>query len=226
MIPWLKREDDFPAAEQALTEPNGLLAAGADLSPARLIQAYRRGIFPWFSAAQPILWWTPDPRMVLMPAELKISRSLARRLKKPDYEVRFDSAFRQVMEACANTPRPGQAGTWITPDIIHAYCRLHEMGYAHSAETWMADELVGGIYGIGLGRMFYGESMFHHVRDGSKIAFVHLVRRLQQQDYGMLDCQMQTAHLASLGAREIPRKEFSQRLSELVDYPCIYSKWA
>lgn len=225
MIPWLADNSPFPALELALQEPNGLLAAGGDLSPERLLAAYRQGIFPWYSAGQPILWWSPDPRMVLFPDELRISRSLAKRLKKSDYEVRFDTAFRDVMLACAETRRPQQDGTWITADIIAAYCKLHEMGYAHSAEIWIDGQLAGGIYGVAIGKMFYGESMFHHVTDASKIAFVHLLRRLQKQGFGMMDCQMKTTHLASLGAREITRAEFSQRLAELVNYPQPLGKW-
>ena len=217
MIPWLIDNGSFPPAEQALLEPNGLLAAGGDLSPERLLAAYRSGIFPWYNEGEPILWWSPDPRMVLFPDELKISRSLAKRLKNPDYKVRFDTAFREVMLACASAQRRGQAGTWITEDIINGYCKLHELGFAHSAETWINGKLVGGLYGVAIGKMFYGESMFHHVTDASKIAFVHLVQRLQQQGFGMIDCQMKTPHLASLGAREIPRSEFSQKLAELVN---------
>ena len=217
MIPWLTDNGSFPPAEQALLEPNGLLAAGGDLSPERLLAAYRSGIFPWYNEGEPILWWSPDPRMVLFPDELKISRSLAKRLKNPDYKVRFDTAFREVMLACASAQRRGQAGTWITEDIINGYCKLHELGFAHSAETWINGKLVGGLYGVAIGKMFYGESMFHHVTDASKIAFVHLVQRLQQQGFGMIDCQMKTPHLASLGAREIPRSEFSQKLAELVN---------
>lgn len=221
----LDRDTPFPPLGNALKEPNGLLAIGDDLSPERLLEAYRLGIFPWFSAGEPVLWWSPDPRMVLFPTELKISHSLARRLRKKDYEVRFDNAFREVMQACASTPRPGQNGTWITQDIIDAYCRLHDLGHAHCAETWVDGQLAGGIYGVAIGRMFYGESMFHHVTDASKIAFVHLVQRLQQHGFGMLDCQMKTAHLASLGAREIPRAEFSLKLTELVNYMQASSHW-
>lgn len=217
MIPWLDSDKTFPPLESALREPNGLLAAGGDLSPQRLLAAYTRGIFPWYSPGQPILWWSPDPRMVLFPDELKISRSLAKRLKRDDYEVRFDSAFRAVMQACSSTPREGQAGTWIVPEMIEAYCQLHHLGYAHSAETWIDGKLVGGLYGVGIGRMFYGESMFHHVTDASKIAFVHLIRQLQKQGCGMIDCQMHTPHLESLGAREIPRREFAVKLNELVN---------
>jgi leucyl/phenylalanyl-tRNA--protein transferase len=225
MIPWLNTDEAFPPLAKALREPNGLLAAGADLSPERLLAAYRRGIFPWYSPGQPILWWSPDPRMVLFPSELKVSRSLAKRMRKDDYEIRFDTAFRQVMLQCALTERPGQDGTWITSDIVEGYCRLHGLGHAHSVETWMEGELVGGVYGVAIGRMFYGESMFHHVTDASKLAFVHLVRRLHDQAFGMLDCQMKTAHLASLGAREVSRDEFSQRLSELVNSIHPHAQW-
>jgi len=207
----------FPALDYALADPNGLLAIGGDLSEQRLLSAYQQGIFPWFSAGEPVLWWSPDPRMVMFPDELKISRSLSKRLKQKNYEVRIDTAFREVMLACAQSGRPGQDGTWITDDIVEGYCGLHALGYAHSAETWIDGELVGGLYGVAIGRMFYGESMFHRVTDASKIAFVHWVQHLQTQGYGMIDCQMKTAHLASLGAREITRREFSQRLAELVN---------
>jgi leucyl/phenylalanyl-tRNA--protein transferase len=217
MIPWLEPDTPFPRLESAMRHPNGLLAAGADLSPARLLQAYRLGIFPWYSPDQPPLWWSPDPRMVLFPEELKVSRSLAKRLRKKDYEIRSDTAFREVMLACASTPRPDQDGTWIVPDILQGYCSLHELGYAHSIETWMDGQLMGGLYGVAIGRMFYGESMFHHVTDASKLAFVHLVRHLYKNGYGMIDCQMHTAHLASFGAREIPRNEFAGRLVEWVN---------
>lgn len=217
MIAWLQRNTPFPPLERALKEPNGLLAAGGDLSPQRLLQAYQQGIFPWYSPGQPPLWWSPDPRMVLFPAELKVSRSLAKRLKRRDYEIRFDTSFREVMLACASTPRPEQDGTWIVPEILEGYCSLHASGHAHSVETWMDGQLVGGLYGVALGRMFYGESMFHRVTDASKLAFVHLVQHLQRQGYGMIDCQMHTGHLASLGAREIPREMFAHRLTELVN---------
>ncbi|HYD34150.1 MAG TPA: leucyl/phenylalanyl-tRNA--protein transferase [Methylophilaceae bacterium] len=225
MIPWLDRHDSFPPVEHALTEPNGLLAAGGDLSAERLLQAYRYGIFPWFSKGQPILWWSPNPRMVLFPAELKISRSLAKRLRKTDYEVRYDTAFREVVNACATVPRPGQDGTWITSEMLSAYCELHELGHAHSVETWIDGKLAGGIYGVAIGRMFYGESMFHRVTDASKIALTYLMRHLENNDFGMMDCQMKTLHLASLGGREIPRKEFSSRLAELINSPNAAGKW-
>jgi len=231
MIPWLEHDDPFPPLARALKYPDGLLAAGADLSPARLLSAYRQGIFPWYCAGEPILWWSPDPRMVLLPAELKISRSLAKTLRNRAYEIRFDSAFAAVMHGCATrgakpgAPGADAPGTWITDDMRAAYLRLHELGYAHSAETWIAGELAGGLYGVAIGRMFFGESMFTRARDASKLAMVHLVRRLERLGYGMIDCQMHTGHLASLGARAIPRSEFSLRLQELVNYGMTPNKW-
>lgn len=224
MIPLLTSELSFPPLDKALIEPNGLLAAGGDLSPERLLAAYRQGVFPWFNEDDPILWWSPDPRMVLFPSELKVSRSLNKTLKKVSYEIRSDSEFSQVMQACAE-PRKGQSGTWIHPEMIAAYVALHELGLAHSVEMWKNDLLVGGLYGIALGKMFFGESMFSRETDASKITFVHLVRQLESWGFGMIDCQMKTSHLASLGAREIPRKEFSQKLHELIVYPAEGKKW-
>jgi leucyl/phenylalanyl-tRNA--protein transferase len=211
MIPWLDGATPFPPVESALRRPNGLLCAGGDLSPERLLDAYRHGIFPWFSEGEPILWWSPDPRMVLFPAELKISRSLARTLRRGYYEVRLDTAFPAVIHECSS-PRPGQDGTWITPQMQQAYCRLHELGHAHSVETWIDGKLAGGLYGMAIGRAFYGESMFSRVVDASKIALVHLARYLERRGFAVIDCQMKTAHLASLGAREIPRHELVQGL--------------
>lgn len=207
---------DFPPLKNALTEPNGLVAIGGDLSPQRLLSAYRQGIFPWFSDGEPILWWSPDPRMVLYPDELKISSSLKKTLKKQLFELRFNTAFREVITACSSTPRGEQNGTWITKDIIDAYCALHEAGFAISAETWLNGQLVGGCYGVKIGHMFYGESMFHHITDASKVAFVSLVEYLKTQGVGMIDCQMKTGHLASFGAREISRDEFINQLSLLI----------
>ncbi len=216
MIPWLQKNAPFPPLSRALAEPNGLLAAGGELSPARLIEAYGQGIFPWYSEGEPLLWWSPDPRMVLFPAELKISRSLGKRLRRHDYEVRVDSAFETVMRACA-APREHQAGTWITDEMVAAYTALHQRGLAHSVETWIGGELAGGLYGVGLGRMFYGESMFTRATDASKIALAHLARQLERWQFGMIDCQMQTAHLASMGAREIPRATFVRQLKLLIN---------
>ena len=226
MIPWLGADHVFPSAETALREPNGLLAAGGDLSPGRLLAAYRRGIFPWFSAGEPILWWSPDPRMVLIPAELKVSRSLARSLRNADYEVRLDSAFAEVIDACAQAPRPGQHGTWITAAMRQAYRELHRLGHAHSVETWVNGRLAGGLYGISIGRAFFGESMFSRVRDASKIALAHLCRHLKSLDFGIIDCQMETAHLASLGARPIPRRDFIARLDALCAQGDAPGRWA
>lgn len=217
MIPLLEHRIYFPPVTQALRSPNGLLAAGGDLSATRLLEAYRHGIFPWFSEGEPILWWSPDPRMVLFPGEFKLSHSLRKTLRKGDHEVRTDTAFEQVMRACA-APRAGANGTWIHEEMIAAYCELHRLGYAHSIETWMDGQLAGGLYGMALGRMFYGESMFSRRTDASKIALTHLAAQLKRWDFGMIDCQMNTPHLASLGAREIPRKEFIARLQELINY--------
>jgi leucyl/phenylalanyl-tRNA---protein transferase len=224
MIPWLRSGDPFPPVERALAQPNGLLAAGADLSVARLIGAYERGIFPWYSDGQPVLWWSPDPRMVLFPDELGIPRSLRKRLARRDYEVTADTAFEDVIRGCA-APRRGHDGTWITDDMMAAYARLHRAGYAHSVETWIGGRLAGGLYGVALGRMYYGESMFTRVPDASKIALVHLVRQLERLGFGMIDCQMATAHLARFGAREIPRAGFVRKLGELVNYPRTARKW-
>jgi len=224
LVPWLGVNDPFPPLSQARREPNGLLAAGADLSPARLVAAYTQGIFPWFSEGQPILWWSPDPRMVLLPEELKISRSLGKTWRKGAFEVRADTAFRQVMAACSE-PRAGQDGTWITGPMVEAYSTLHEQGIAHSIEVWIGGELAGGLYGIALGRAFFGESMFSRVTDASKLALVALARQLGRWNFGLVDCQMNTAHLASLGAREIPRAEFTRRLRELVHYAPIPAPW-
>ena len=224
LLTWLSRNTPFPPVEIALRAPNGLLAAGADLSPERLIAAYSHGIFPWFSEGEPILWWSPDPRMVLFPSELRVSRSLAKTLRNRDYEVRSDTAFRAVMEACS-ARRPGQIGTWISPQMVDAYVNLHELGIAHSVETWIGGQLAGGLYGVELGRAFFGESMFSRERDASKIALVHLVRHLAGRGVRIIDCQMATGHLASLGAREIARSEFSARLTELVKLPQAPGRW-
>ena len=225
MIPWLEPDSPFPPVGRALKQPNGLLAAGADLTPARLVAAYRRGIFPWYSAGDPILWWSPDPRMVLDPAALKISKSLARTLRNADYEVRLDSAFAAVIAACAGTPRAGQDGTWIQPEMQAAYCELHALGFAHSVETWMDGQLVGGLYGIALGRVFFGESMFSHRSNASKIALAHLCRHLRRNNFGIIDCQMETAHLTSLGARSIPRRDFLAALETLTAAEAAPGRW-
>jgi len=215
VIPWLEPGDPFPPVDTALRDPDGLLAAGLELTPQRILDAYRQGIFPWFSEGQPVLWWSPDPRMVLVPAEIRITPSMRKVLRNRPYEVRCDTAFEAVMRACAE-PRDGQAGTWISDHMIAAYGALHAQGWAHSVETWVDGELAGGLYGLALGRMFYGESMFSRARDTSKIALVHLARYLESQGYALIDCQMNTAHLASMGGREIARSEFCRVLSQSV----------
>src|SRR5215472_102911 len=225
MIPWLGKDAPFPPVRRALREPNGLLAAGGDLSPERLLEGYRNGIFPWFSDGDPILWWSPDPRMVLFPSELKVSRSLAKTLRNRSYEVRFDSAFHEVIESCA-APRKGAPGTWIGDVMIDAYLELHRLGHAHSVETWIDGELAGGLYGVAMGGVFFGESMYSHGRDASKIALAALVGRLKSDGFGLIDCQMHTRHLESLGAREIPRARFSGLLEELIQSPRSPGTWS
>ncbi len=208
-----------------MPNPNGLLAAGADLSPVRLLSAYKRGIFPWFSEGEPILWWCPDPRMVLYPQELKIARSLRKTLRNTRYEIRFDTAFGEVMAACA-APRQGQRGTWITADMQAAYCELHRLGYAHSAETWINEELAGGLYGVAVGDIFFGESMFTLARDASKIAFVSMARRLQEDGFHLIDCQFHTDHLESMGARPVSRANFLRQVQELVHNSRTLGNWS
>jgi leucyl/phenylalanyl-tRNA--protein transferase len=214
----------FPAVETALADPNGLLAMGGDLSVERLLDAYRHGIFPWFNPGEPILWWSPDPRMVLVPGEVRVTRSLAKRMRNAGFELRVDTVFADVMRACGE-PREGAGGTWISPAMVAAYSRLFDAGYAHSVETWHDGRLVGGLYGVAIGRMFYGESMFSREPDASKVALVRLARQLQRWGFGLIDCQMETAHLASLGARMMPRAAFTARLSELVKLPHKPSPW-
>ena len=216
MIPWLRESDPFPPLQRALVEPNGLLAAGGSLHPGRLIDAYRRGIFPWSSAGQPLLWWSPDPRMVLFVNELKVSRSLRKRVRSGVFEVRFNTACAEVIAACAE-PRPDQDGTWITAAMRAAYLELHRRGYVHSVESWRDGRLAGGLYGVGIGRMFFGESMFARESDASKVALVHLVERLRQRGVPMIDCQQETSHLASLGARPVAREWFARRLADLLN---------
>jgi leucyl/phenylalanyl-tRNA---protein transferase len=224
MIPWLDHSLHFPPPASALAEPNGLIAAGGDLSAQRLLAAYHRGIFPWYSPDEPILWWSPNPRMVLFPDELHVPRSLAKALRNRDYTVRFDTAFADVMTRCA-APRPGQDGTWIGPDIIAAYCKLHALGFAHSVETWIDDQLVGGLYGVAIGRVFFGESMFALSPDASKIAFVHLVRQLQGAGFKLIDCQMQTHHLSRFGGRPIPRDDFLRHLEQHLHHASAPDLW-
>lgn len=224
MIPLLGPTDPFPPVDSALDEPNGLLAAGGGLSVARLIDAYARGIFPWFGDGDPVLWWCPNPRMVLPTDGVHISRSLRRRLKRGDYELTFNRAFADVLRACA-APRGHEAGTWLVPPMIRAYERLHEERLAHSIEVWIDGALAGGLYGVALGRMFFGESMFTRQTDASKIALVVLAAQLSRWQFPLIDCQMRTAHLASLGAIEIPRREFTRSVTRLVQLPAIPTSW-
>jgi leucyl/phenylalanyl-tRNA--protein transferase len=219
MIPWLAGGQPFPPVETALRSPNGLLAASVDLSAEQLIEAYREGIFPWYADGEPVLWWAPDPRMVLPCAELRVSRSLRKTLRRvarsAAVEVHCDRAFERVMRACA-APRADDVGTWITPAVVHAYSALHARGLAHSVETWIDGRLAGGLYGVCLGRMFYGESMFAAAPDASKIALAALVRILLREGVAMIDCQQNTRHLASLGGREIARDAFCAHVRQAV----------
>jgi leucyl/phenylalanyl-tRNA--protein transferase len=224
MIPLLGPADSFPPVEYALDEPNGLLAAGGTLTVERLVDAYARGIFPWFSEGDPILWWSPDPRMVLFVDEFRISHSLARRLRRRPFEVTADRAFPSVVRACAE-PRTRDGGTWLVPAMIRAYERLHEAGVAHSIEVWDGAALAGGVYGVALGRGFFGESMFTRKTDASKIALAHLAAQLSRWRFPFIDCQMSTPHLASLGAREIPRSEFVRLVDRLVRDDGVPGPW-
>ncbi|MGF6295044.1 leucyl/phenylalanyl-tRNA--protein transferase [Paraburkholderia youngii] len=228
MVPWLGADDPFPPVERALGAASGapgLLAASGDLLPSRLIDAYRRGIFPWYSDGQPVLWWSPDPRMILRPAEFKLSPSLRKTLKRmlrdDAWEIRVDQDFAAVMRACAQAPRRGQRGTWITADVVEAYSSLHRLGDAHSIETWFEGKRVAGLYGVSLGRMFFGESMYTDVTDGSKMALAALVGHLRRHEIEMIDCQQNTSHLASLGGREIARKAFVAHVRASVGAPAI-----
>ncbi|MBM0106414.1 leucyl/phenylalanyl-tRNA--protein transferase [Steroidobacter sp. S1-65] len=226
-IVWLSEHDSpdaFPPVDRALVEPDGLLAAGGDLSPIRLLAAYRRGIFPWYSRGQPILWWCPDPRAVLMPGQLKVSRSLLKSSRNRGFVTRMDTSFRDVIRACGSSElRPG--GTWLSPEMRAAYIKLHKLGFAHSVETWLDDRLVGGLYGVAVGRMFFGESMFSTERDASKVALKRLCEELLARGFHMIDCQMSTPHLMSLGAQMIPRAQFTEALAEHVNGPYEPGLW-
>jgi len=222
-ITWLSPEGDrewFPSLDHALDEPEGLLAAGGDLSPARLLAAYRRGIFPWYSAGQPVLWWAPDPREVLIPAEFKCSRSLGKTLRNRGFDVTFDRDFAAVVNACA-APREHSAGTWITPEMLAAYCDLHDRGRAHSVEVRLDGQLVGGLYGVHLGQVFFGESMFSRERDASKVALAHLAGRASVAGLQLIDCQLPTPHLRSLGSKPMRRNEFSALVARLTAEPDV-----
>jgi len=218
VIPWLRPGDPptaFPPVETALTDPDGLLCAGGDLAPERLLEAYRRGIFPWYSEGQPILWWSPDPRTVLYPDEFKVSRSLRKTLRNRGFEVTRDRAFDALMERCAD-PGLRPEGTWISPQMRAAYRQLHELGHAHSIETWLDGRLVGGLYGVALGRVFFGESMFSIERDASKVALHALVQLMLERGGALIDCQVASAHLASLGARTVPRQQFIAEIAAAI----------
>ncbi|MHB8771138.1 MAG: leucyl/phenylalanyl-tRNA--protein transferase [Syntrophales bacterium] len=212
----------FPPIDRAAK--SGLLAVGGDLSPDRLLAAYREGIFPWYGEGDPILWWSPDPRFVLLPDELKVSRSMRQFLKKGGVRITCDRDFRGVIAACRR-PRPDQEGTWITKEMQEAYCALHELGYAHSVEVWQEGQLAGGLYGVALGRTFFGESMFSSLPNASKAALITIVGRLRERGFDLIDCQVETAHLASLGARPIPRREFGARLRESLRHETLRGDW-
>lgn len=214
-IEWLDEDPaaHFPPIEQALLDPDGLLAVGGDLSPQRLLNAYQHGIFPWYSEGEPILWWSPDPRCVLFPDKLKVSRSLRKTLRKQLFEVRMDTAFEAVMRACAES-RPNQEGTWISEDMLDAYVHMHQLGFAHSVECWQDNQLVGGLYGMAIGKVFFGESMFSRKTDASKVALVYLCDYLIEHGFRLIDSQVYTQHLASLGAELIPRSQFAELLKQ------------
>ena len=218
-------DDRLAFPDPGLAEPSGLLAIDGDLSPERLILAYSMGIFPWYSEDEPICWWSPEQRMLLYPSSFKLSKSLRLTIAKEEFEVRFDSCFREVIASCSTIKRDDQNGTWITQDMIEAYVELHALGLAHSVEVFMDDELAGGLYGVSLGKAFFGESMFHKKRDASKIALYYLVQKIITMDFHFIDAQVETAHLKSLGARNIPRKQFLNELKEALTFPTIQGKW-
>jgi len=222
VLAWLRPDDPFPPVERALKEPNGLLAAGGELSTARLLEAYRMGVFPWYSGTEPVLWWSPDPRMVLYCDEIKVSRSLAKSVRNKGYEVRVDTAFQEVLKGCSTR----KEGTWLGRDMKAAYLALHRAGHAHSFETWRGDNLVGGLYGVSLGRLFCGESMFSRESDASKVALVELVGFLARKKFPVIDCQVHTPLLASLGGREIPRRTYLREIAALVNYAEPPGKWS
>ncbi len=215
---------EFPDVALALTEPDGLLAIGGDLSSAQLLAAYRQGIFPWYSTGQPILWWSPNPRAVLIPGQIKISRSMGKTLRQGKFRITFDTCFETVIANCATSRKDGR-GTWITPEMQSAYIRLHIEGYAHSVEVWQDDILVGGLYGISLGSVFFGESMFSLASDASKVALIYLASQLQHWGFKLIDCQVQSSHLATLGAKAISRDEFIAQLTMYVGQPSRIGKW-
>ncbi|MFO0756219.1 MAG: leucyl/phenylalanyl-tRNA--protein transferase [Byssovorax sp.] len=224
MIFRLDRRLIFPPAR--LADPSGLLAVGGDLRPERLLLAYESGIFPWYSEGQPILWHSPDPRTVLVPRDLHVGRSLAKTIKRGLFDIRLDTAFADVMSACGEVPRPGQDGTWITDEMLDAYVELHDLGFAHSIEAWIGSDLVGGLYGVSLGGIFFGESMFARVDDASKVAFVTLVKQLVRWGFDLVDCQVRTHHLARFGAVEWPRARYLEALASTLERPTRQGAWA
>ena len=222
---WLEDNDyEFPPVEQALTEPDGLLAAGGSLSPELLLKAYRKGVFPWYSQGQPVLWWSPDPRSVLMTDDLHVSKSLNKTIRKNRFSVTMDHAFERVIIECSQ-PRKDSPGTWITDEMQQAYIRLHQAGYAHSVECWYQDELVGGLYGVALGKVFFGESMFSRMTDASKVAFVSMVRQLQKWGFILIDCQIQSEHLDHFGATSISRNSFIELLNTYCEQQASVTNW-
>ena len=225
---WIEPSDkrvQFPDVSLALKEPNGLLAVGGSLTPRRLLTAYMQGIFPWYSQGQPILWWSPDPRAVLFPANVNVSRSMRQEIRAGRFQITFDRAFRDVIQACAQ-PRANSQGTWITPEIIEAYCHLHGIGLAHSVEAWHDGELVGGLYGVALGKVYFGESMFSRMTNASKVAFIYLVHQLAAWDFAVIDCQIQSDHLRSLGSEDIRRTEFVSILHRSCHIPYQRTPWS
>jgi len=223
-MPIFKLRDEILFPPVDLAAESGILAVGGDLSPRRLLEAYRRGIFPWYSEDDPIIWWSPDPRFVLFPDELNVSRTMRQVLRRGLFRISFDTAFRAVVEGC-RSGREKQPGTWITDDMADAYGKLHALGYAHSVEAWQGDELAGGLYGVSLGRCFFGESMFYTVSNASKAAFIVMVRALMERDFALVDCQVHTAHLASLGARFIGRERYVSLLEEYLKFPTMRGSW-
>lgn len=219
----LSKDIYFPNPRYASAE--GLLASGGDLSAERILFAYQNGIFPWYSEGEPVLWWSPDPRFVLFPKEIKISKSMKQVFKKQTFTLTFDKSFEQVIRNCASTPRKGQAGTWLVKEMIQAYIRLHELGFAHSVETWEGDKLVGGLYGLSLGKCFFGESMFSHQSNASKAALIFLAENLLKKGFELIDCQAETSHLATMGAKFIPRDEFLDFLDRNKDEPTLQGNW-
>lgn len=226
-VVWLAPDDphdSFPAVTSALSEPDGLLAAGGDLSPDRLLFAYRQGIFPWYEEGQPLLWWSPDPRCIFLPGDFHLARRMQREFRKTDAQIRVNTAFTEVVRACAG-PRRSEQGTWITPDMLTAYEHLHQLGWAHSVEVWRSDKLCGGLYGLAIGKAFFGESMFSKNSNASKMALLYLAERLQVGDFEILDCQVRSAHLIGLGARVLPRSDFMDLLQHACERPDSCSDW-